>query len=78
MSSSNVQHNSDSAPPGNAPPLAFLCHGSNDNERFVFAFDAALRRRGIRTWFDQREVCLGDYLIDRIFDKSLDPSDYVV
>jgi len=59
-------------------PLVFLSHASKDNERFVVGLDQALRARGIRVWFDKREIRLGDNLVDRIFDQGIGRAGYVI
>jgi hypothetical protein len=39
-----------------AHPAAFLCHASEDKERFVIPFATGLRGRGIDAWVDQWET----------------------
>lgn len=60
------------------PPFAFLSHSTADNERFVVPLDQALRARGIATFFDQRDILVGQNLVDRIFDYGLGTADWVV
>jgi hypothetical protein len=61
-----------------ASPLAFISHATTDNDRFALPLDAALRARGIRTFFDQRDILVGQNFVDRIFDNGLGTADYVV
>jgi hypothetical protein len=59
-------------------PLAFLSHSGLDKERFITPLESALRARGIRTWYDDRDLLAGQNLVDRIFDQGLGISDVVV
>ncbi|WP_104657797.1 TIR domain-containing protein [Ralstonia insidiosa] len=52
-------------------PKVFVSHASEDKERFVIPFAAALRARGIDAWIDRWEMLPGDSLVDKIFEEGL-------
>jgi TIR domain-containing protein len=52
-------------------PKVFLCHATEDKERFVLAFARKLRERGIDAWLDKWEIQPGDSLVDKIFEEGL-------
>jgi hypothetical protein len=54
-----------------APPKVFLSHASEDRERFVIPFAAALRGKGVDVWFDRWEILPGDSLVQKIFEEGL-------
>jgi hypothetical protein len=54
-----------------AEPHVFLSHASEDKDRFVLSFSAALRERGLDVWLDKWEMLPGDSLVDRIFSEGL-------
>lgn len=58
-----------------AAPSVFVCHASEDKQRFVMPFAKALRRAGIEAWVDQWEIGPGDSLVSRIFDEGLANAD---
>ena len=49
-------------------PKVFICHASEDMERFVMHFATKLRNVGIDAWLDKWEMLLGDSLVDKIFE----------
>ena len=52
-------------------PKVFICHASEDKERFVNNFALKLRKQGIDAWLDKWELLLGDNLVERIFDEGI-------
>ena len=42
-----------------SPPKVFLCHANEDKERVEALYDA-LNRYGIKVWFDQKDLNIGD------------------
>lgn len=58
-------------------PNAFICHASEDKERFVLPFAAALRSKGVDATLDKWEVLAGDSLPQKIFG-ALDRSEFVI
>lgn len=59
-------------------PKVFICHSSDDKDRFVRQFATRLRRRGIDAWVDEWEISLGDSLVDRIFTEGIGDAEAVV
>lgn len=55
----------------------FLCHASEDKQAVARPLANALRRRGLRVWYDEFELRLGDSLRKRI-DEGLGTSRYGV
>ncbi|WP_109125913.1 TIR domain-containing protein [Dyella sp. C11] len=53
------------------PPKVFVSHASEDKDRFVLPFAAALRGKGIDAWVDRWEMLPGDSLVDKIFEEGL-------
>ena len=60
------------------PPKVFLSHASEDKERFVLSFAAALRERGVDVWLDKWEILPGDSLVDKLFEEGLKEADAVL
>lgn len=57
-------------------PTAFVSHSSQDKERFVLPFAAALRSDyGIDAWVDIWEIHPGDSFVDRIFTEGIGRAD---
>lgn len=56
-------------------PRAFVSHASEDKDRFVLAFAAALRTNGVDAWLDRWEMHAGDSLVDRIFEVGIEGAD---
>lgn len=54
---------------------AFISHASEDKTAFVRPLAQALRRRGLRIWYDEFELRIGDSLSEKI-DKGLATSRY--
>ena len=52
-------------------PKVFVCHASEDKERFVLDFATKLRSKGIDAWVDKWEILPGDSLINKIFDEGI-------
>ena len=46
----------------------FISHASEDKERFVRPLVAELEARGLRVWFDEAELQVGDSLIEKVDD----------
>ena len=53
----------------------FISHASEDKEDFVRPLTEALQRRGVRVWYDEFELKLGNSLTDSI-NKGLQKSRY--
>lgn len=64
--------------PNLRPPRVFLSHASEDKERFVLSFAAALRDKGINAWLDKWEILPGDSLVDKLFEEGLKDADAVL
>jgi hypothetical protein len=62
----------ESSPDWNPRPLrdVFICHASEDKEDFVKPLANALVREGLRVWYDEFELHLGDSL-RRSIDRGL-------
>ena len=52
-------------------PIVFLSHATEDKERFVRSFAAALRKKGIDAWVDEWEIVPGDSLVQKIFEEGI-------
>jgi len=52
-------------------PKVFICHASEDKERFVLDFAKKLREKGVDAWVDKWEIQLGDNLVDKIFEEGI-------
>lgn len=66
------------APSNDIPPRdLFLSHASDDKEPFVRDLYRALTQRGLKVWFDEAELVIGDSLTERI-DEGLQISDFGV
>jgi len=65
--------------PSSSPPRfdVFISHASEDKETFVRALAAELARLGLRVWYDESTLKLGDSLRDKI-DEGLASSEYGV
>lgn len=61
----------------NKPPKVFLSHASEDKGRFVNGFCDKLMGRGIDAWLDEREMLLGDDIIDKI-SEGIEKADAVI
>lgn len=55
----------------NSNPKVFICHGSEDKDRFVMGFAKKLRGKGVDAWLDHWEIKPGDSLIDKIFEVGI-------
>ncbi|MBC2709137.1 MAG: TIR domain-containing protein [ANME-2 cluster archaeon] len=55
----------------------FICHASEDKESFVRALAVKLQDRGLKVWFDESTITLGDSL-SRLIDNGLVNSRYGV
>lgn len=64
--------------PNVTAPKVFLSHASEDKERFVLSFAAALRRKGVNVWLDKWEILPGDSLVDKLFEEGLKDADAVI
>ncbi len=53
----------------------FICHASEDKEAFVRPLSLALREAGLRVWYDEITLSLGDSLL-RSIDRGLARSRY--
>lgn len=62
---------------GNASWDVFICHASEDKEPFVRELAEALRAEGVRVWYDEFTLKLGDSL-RRSIDRGLAYSSYGV
>lgn len=52
-------------------PKAFICHASEDKQRFVAKFAEKLRQNGVDAWLDQWEILPGDSLVDKVFEEGI-------
>jgi CRP-like cAMP-binding protein len=59
-------------------PKTFICHASEDKERFVVEFAKRLRARGVDAWLDQWEILGGEGLVERIFDDAFSECDVFI
>jgi hypothetical protein len=59
-------------------PKTFISHASEDKARFVEAFAARLRARGIDAWLDRWEMLPGDSLVDKLFEEGIRNAQSVV
>lgn len=59
-------------------PKAFLCHASEDKDRFARPFAAALRAAGVDVFLDEWEVLPGDSLPQKIFDVGLKDAEVII
>lgn len=53
----------------------FICHAREDKERFVRELAETLRKKGLRVWYDEFTLSIGDSL-RREIDKGLSDSHY--
>ncbi|MDD5432976.1 MAG: toll/interleukin-1 receptor domain-containing protein [Candidatus Omnitrophica bacterium] len=56
-------------------PKAFICHASEDKERFVLGFAEKLLGEGVDAWVDKWEMQLGDSLVHKIFEEGIKQCD---
>lgn len=68
----------DQEKPRSTAPKVFLSHASEDKERFVLSFAAALRGKGVEVWLDKWEMLPGDSLVDKVFEEGLQKADAVL
>lgn len=59
-------------------PKVFICHATEDKERFVLRLYERLRSKGIDAWLDTFEILPGDKLVTKIFNEGLKQSDAVI
>ncbi len=59
-------------------PKVFVCHASEDKERFVRDFATKLHSKGIDAWVDEREMLPGDSLVDKIFEEGIKNAQAVI
>ncbi len=52
-------------------PKVFVCHATEDKDRFVRGFSTRLRENGIDAWVDEWEIGPGDRLVRKIFDDGI-------
>lgn len=64
--------------PSALPPKVFLCHATEDKDRFVTGFAKALIERGIDVWYDDWEMLPGASLVQKIFDEGLSEAETVL
>jgi hypothetical protein len=57
-------------------PITFLCHALEDKPR-IRELDAELRRQGILTWFDERDLRAGEEW-QRAIERAIAEADYVL
>jgi hypothetical protein len=53
------------------PPKVFICHASEDKERFVLDFASRLLGKGVDVWLDKWEMYPGDSLVGKIFEEGI-------
>lgn len=59
-------------------PKVFVCHASEDKERFVLDFATKLRSKGIDAWVDKWEILPGDSLVNKIFEEGIKNAQAVI
>ena len=59
-------------------PIVFICHASEDKERFVMPFATKLRNAGIDARLDKWEMLVGGSLVDKIFEEGLKEAEAVI
>lgn len=59
-------------------PRVFICHASDDKERFVLGFAEKLRTKGIDAWVDQWEMLPGDSLVEKVFEEGIPSSQAMI
>ena len=59
-------------------PKVFICHASEDKEKFVLGFGTKLRSKGVDAWVDEWEMHPGDSLVNKIFEEGIGQSDVVI
>jgi len=59
-------------------PKVFICHASEDKERFVIPFAVALRAQGVEAWVDKFEILSGDSIVSKIFDQGIEDAKAVI
>ena len=59
-------------------PKVFICHASEDKERFVLDFATKLNSKGIDAWVDIWEIYPGDSLVDKIFEEGITNAQAVI
>lgn len=59
-------------------PKVFICHASEDKERFVLNFATKLNSKGIDTWVYFWETYPGDSLVDKIFEEGIKNAQAVI
>ncbi len=52
-------------------PKVFVCHATEDKDRFVRSFGVRLRESGVDAWVDEWEIGPGDRLVRKIFDDGI-------
>src|SRR5213082_2962990 len=55
-------------------PKAFICHASEDKDRFVRGFATKLREKGIDAWVDEWEILPGESIVRKVFDEGIQES----
>jgi len=56
------------------PPKAFICHASEDKDRFARDFATKLRGKGVDAWFADWEVAIGESIVKKVFDEGIQES----
>jgi hypothetical protein len=59
-------------------PRAFICHASEDKDRFVIPFSTALRAKGVDAWVDKFEIHSGDSIVQKIFSEGIENAKAVI
>jgi hypothetical protein len=59
-------------------PKVFICHASEDKERFVIPFAVALRAKGVDAWVDKFEILAGESIVSKIFDEGVEEAKAVI
>ena len=59
-------------------PKAFICHASDDKDRFVIPFSTALRANGVDAWVDKFEIHSGDSIVQKIFSEGIESAKAVI
>lgn len=59
-------------------PRAFICHATEDKEKYAIPLTAELLSCGVRAWIDEWEITFGDDLVQKIYNEGLDGDTAVI
>ena len=55
----------------------FLCHSSEDKDKYVIPFTKKLKNKGVTFWIDEAEIKWGDNIIEKI-NEGIEKSNFVI